>query len=245
MFTFNSMEFHMKELARRRLRREVDHLPDLSDATEGEYSKEPVILVTCGLEWEERHDIVDQRLCECLPGGRTTYRLTPQHFAWLHSRMSNAQAAHKSGQLDAERWEEMRRRFNRLQERAVTIFGKDTLQQALREFSPHAYKLPEASASNAPLLVPHVQASSFSEPRASSFKASPEHRLPLSCPHTEEELIEKARDFPNLVVCPAGDPPWWWVTKKNCATKCPGHPDCIRNLYWSEEWLTKIEEKKQ
>ncbi|MEG1565099.1 MAG: hypothetical protein RR365_15480, partial [Bacteroides sp.] len=217
------------------LRRAVDTLPDLSDAVEGEYSKEPVIFVTSALEWEERHDIVDERLLEALPGGRTTYRLTPQHFAWLHSRMSNAQAAYSAGRLGDEQWNEMRRRFNRLQERSVSLFGKDTLQQALRTFSPSTYKLPGASAPAKPLPAQH----------ADSSAATPvvERRLPSSCPHTEEELIRKAGEFPNLVVCPVGVPPWWWVAKTKCATNCPGHPDCIRNLYWSEEWLTKIEEK--
>lgn len=69
-------------------------------------------------------------------------KLSPDYFAWLRSRMIFAQAAHKAGKLPDSAWETLRERFNNLQEMAIEIFGKETLQQALRDFNPKSYTPP-------------------------------------------------------------------------------------------------------
>ncbi len=69
-------------------------------------------------------------------------KLSPDYFAWFRSRMVAAQAAHKAGKLSDKAWETLRERFNNLQEMAIEIFGKETLQQALRDFNPKSYTPP-------------------------------------------------------------------------------------------------------
>jgi hypothetical protein len=71
-------------------------------------------------------------------------QLTPDYFAWLRARMVSAQAAHKTGKLSNPAWETLRERFNSLQEMAIEEFGKEPLQQALREFNPKSYTPPLA-----------------------------------------------------------------------------------------------------
>jgi len=80
-------------------------------------------------------------------------RLDRDYFAWLRSRMISAQAAHQSGKLSDTAWETLRERFNSLQEIAIEIFGKQTLQQALREFNPKSYTPPMA-----PIADPAISA---------------------------------------------------------------------------------------
>jgi len=69
-------------------------------------------------------------------------RLTPEYFAWLHSRMVTVQAAHKAGKLLGEGWNTLRQRFNALQELAIREFGKESLLEVLRSFSPKSYSPP-------------------------------------------------------------------------------------------------------
>lgn len=76
--------------------------------------------------------------------GKTYRKLAPEYFAWLRTRMVSAQVAHQAGRLSDPAWQTMRERFNSLQEMAIEKFGKENLQQALREFNPKSYKPPLA-----------------------------------------------------------------------------------------------------
>jgi hypothetical protein len=80
-------------------------------------------------------------------------KLSPDYFAWFRSRMVLAQAAHKAGKLPDTAWETLRERFNSLQEIAIEIFDKETLQQALRDFNPKSYTPPMA-----PIADPAISA---------------------------------------------------------------------------------------
>lgn len=74
--------------------------------------------------------------------GVSLHRLKPYYFAWLRSRMISAQAAYKAGKLSDQAWDTLRERFNRLQEMAIEMFGKETLQQALCDFNSKSYAPP-------------------------------------------------------------------------------------------------------
>ena len=43
-------------------------------------------------------------------------KLDPEYFAWLRSRMLEVSAAHKAGRVSQAAFDELRRRFNELQE---------------------------------------------------------------------------------------------------------------------------------
>lgn len=75
-------------------------------------------------------------------GGKVFRRLSPEYFAWLRSRTVTARAAHKAGKLPEEAWNTLRQRFNALQELAIREFGKESLQEILRSFSPKNYRPP-------------------------------------------------------------------------------------------------------
>jgi len=70
-------------------------------------------------------------------------KLDPEYFAWLRSRMLEVKAAHKAGRVLQAAFDELRTRFNELQENAIALFGQQALQDALRghraaEYSPPA-----------------------------------------------------------------------------------------------------------
>ncbi len=59
-------------------------------------------------------------------------KLDPEYFAWLRSRMLEVKAAHKAGRVPQAAFDELRTRFNELQENAIALFGEKALQNALR-----------------------------------------------------------------------------------------------------------------
>ena len=59
-------------------------------------------------------------------------KLDPEYFAWLRSRMLEVSAAHKAGRVSQAAFDELRRRFNELQESAIALFGETALQDAIR-----------------------------------------------------------------------------------------------------------------
>ena len=69
-------------------------------------------------------------------------RLDPDYYTWFRHKMISAQASHQAGKLSNPTWETLRERFNSLQEMAIEMFGKETLQQALRDFNPKSYTPP-------------------------------------------------------------------------------------------------------
>jgi hypothetical protein len=75
--------------------------------------------------------------------GDVCYRkIDPPYFAWLRRRMETAKRAFDSGRLPKAKWDELRDRFNRLQEWAIGHYGKEALQTAIREFDPANYASP-------------------------------------------------------------------------------------------------------
>lgn len=80
-------------------------------------------------------------------------KIDPPYYAWLRRRMERAKRAFESGRLPGAKWEELRRRFNRLQEWAISYYGKETLQAAIRQFNPACYS-PPANREPEPYLFP-------------------------------------------------------------------------------------------
>ncbi len=95
--------------------------------------------------------------------------------------------------------------------------GRETLESAVKSFRPGNYRPPQT-----PMQTGRTQDRTL----------SPEG-LPASCPFDREFLEQAAREHPNIVPCPVTKPAWGWVEKRWCDSKCKGHPDCIRNLYWA------------
>lgn len=110
--------------------------------------QEPVPYVSTPLDIH----FADDRLPDVISiEGRIFRKLSPDYFAWLRSKMISAQAAHKAGKLSDTAWDTLRERFNSLQEMSIEMFGKETLQKALRDFNPKSY-LPPTPAKAEPVL---------------------------------------------------------------------------------------------
>lgn len=92
-------------------------------------------------------------------------KIDPPYFAWLRSRMETAKRAFESGRLPKSKWDELRGRFNRLQEWAIEHYGKETLQAAIREFDPANYA-PPINRQPEPFLFPRTGDWKFTEPVA-------------------------------------------------------------------------------
>jgi hypothetical protein len=82
-------------------------------------------------------------------------RLDPEYFAWLRSRVQALKSAQAAGRLSQEAFNEIRTRFNAIQEQAIAIFGEQTLREAVRGLDLDGYRppLPEAWE---PIKVPAV-----------------------------------------------------------------------------------------
>ncbi len=83
---------------------------------------------------------------DCEINGRCYRRLDPEYFAWLRSRMLEVKAAHKAGRVSQEAFDELRTRFNELQEIAIALFGEKALQEALRASGAADCRPPVADA---------------------------------------------------------------------------------------------------
>ena len=73
-------------------------------------------------------------------------KLDPAYFAWLRRRMLEVRAAHKAGRVSLEAFDELRTRFNGLQELAIAVFGEKALQEAIRASGVADYRPPVADA---------------------------------------------------------------------------------------------------
>ena len=94
------------------------------------------------------------------------YRKTdPLYFAWLRSRMETAKRTFESGRLPRAKWEELRGRFNRLQDWAIEHYGKEVLQTAMRKCDPASYA-PAVNRQPEPFLFPKTGDWRFTEPVA-------------------------------------------------------------------------------
>ena len=84
-------------------------------------------------------------------------RLDPEYYAWLRSRMVLARNAATAGQLDAAAFEDLRMRFNAVQEWAVEHFGEHRLLEAARSLRAAEYKPPIAEDDRPQMTMPLVQ----------------------------------------------------------------------------------------
>ena len=90
-------------------------------------------------------------------------RLDPEYFAWLRSRMVLANAAAVGGRIPVAAFDDVRARFNVIQEWAIEHLGEPLLLEAIRRLRPDTYAPPVAE--------PLSQATSSEE-------VIPEPRLP-------------------------------------------------------------------
>lgn len=75
--------------------------------------------------------------------GEVCYRrVDPEYFAWLRGRMESARRRLEAGGLSQNVWDELRARFNRLQEWAIDRYGQAALKAAIRAFDPACYRPP-------------------------------------------------------------------------------------------------------
>jgi hypothetical protein len=73
----------------------------------------------------------------------TAYRrLDPEYYAWLRSKMNMAKLAVLAGQLTQEAFDDLRGRFNRIHEWAITRLGEVTLRDAVRTLDARDYQPP-------------------------------------------------------------------------------------------------------
>lgn len=64
---------------------------------------------------------------DCQINDRCYRRLDPEYFAWLKLKMHGVKAAADAGRVPAEAFDEVRQRFNEVQNRAIEAFGERTL----------------------------------------------------------------------------------------------------------------------
>lgn len=69
-------------------------------------------------------------------------RVDPEYFAWFRRKMESAKRRFEAGRLPGAAWDKMRGLFNNLQEWAISHYGMECLQGAIREFDPAAYEPP-------------------------------------------------------------------------------------------------------
>jgi hypothetical protein len=79
---------------------------------------------------------------DCQINDRCYRRLDPEYFAWLKLRMHAVKDAVDAGRISKEAFEEVRARFNAMQEQAVAIFGAKTLLEAVRGLDLDGYRPP-------------------------------------------------------------------------------------------------------
>lgn len=79
---------------------------------------------------------------DCQINDRCYRRLDPEYFAWLKLRMHAVKDAVDAGRISKEAFEEVRARFNAMQEQAVAIFGVETLLEAVRGLDLDRYRPP-------------------------------------------------------------------------------------------------------
>ena len=123
-------------------------------------------------------------------------KIDPPYFAWLRSRMETAQRAFDSGLLPRDKWDELRGRFNRLQEWAIGHYGKETLQAAIREFDPDSYE-PPVNRQPEPFIFPKTGDWKFTEAvtQASVRKVDAIRDLAISLGWSEARLYRNQGRF--------------------------------------------------
>lgn len=75
----------------------------------------------------------------------TAYRrLDPDYYAWLRSKMTMARLASNAGRISREEYEDLRQRFNAMQEWAIRRYGEPMLLEAVRNLDTRTYQPPVA-----------------------------------------------------------------------------------------------------
>jgi hypothetical protein len=75
----------------------------------------------------------------------TAYRrLDPEYYAWLRSKMTIAKSAVTAGKLAASQFDDLRARFNAMQDWATVTFGEPRLIEAIRTLDARTYVPPIA-----------------------------------------------------------------------------------------------------
>ena len=121
---------------------ECEHSEQAPQPTENDSSAtEPDLFVSTDLETAQFEWAVTST-SDVEYNGKIYRRLDPEYFAWLRSRMLAAQSAFKTGKLPETTWENLKSRFNPLQEYAIQKFSKEPLQQTSRQFNPQDYQAP-------------------------------------------------------------------------------------------------------
>jgi hypothetical protein len=69
-------------------------------------------------------------------------RLDPEYYAWLRSKMTIAKSAVAAGKLSASQFENLRARFNAMQDWATVTFGEPLLLDAVRALDARKYAPP-------------------------------------------------------------------------------------------------------
>lgn len=79
--------------------------------------------------------------------GKCYRRLSPDYYAWLRAQMERARHQHDAGILPDTHYDTLRHRFNTMHDRAVVLFGEETLLQTVSTFSPMTYPVPSVRRS--------------------------------------------------------------------------------------------------
>lgn len=111
--------------------------------------------------------------------GKAYRRLTPEYYAWLRSRMTHAQGKHRRGLLPATVYDQLRERFNVMQDDAIQLFGEETLLAALESIDLQGYEPPSVQAASRLLaLLQDVQSAEIASPASSSGSGAARALLP-------------------------------------------------------------------
>ncbi len=139
---------------------------------------------------------------EVLVDGRLHRRLDPNYFAWLRHQMQLAKTACNCGKLSRVAFDELRNRFNAIQDQALEAFGESALLDAVERLDPKAYSAPgkstPAHAVNPPAKIPEAPV----EPR-------PPHAGPVASPMPSQAFEgHRVHSFPKeaLPGCPFNHP---------------------------------------
>lgn len=123
-------------------------------------------------------------------------RVDPPYFAWLRHKMVSAKQEFDAGRLSKTAWDELRGRFNRLQEWALEHYGKETLRSAIRTLDPAGY-CPPVNRQPKPFLFPATGDLKFTEPVAphAVAKVNAIREAAEACNWTEARLYQNRGRF--------------------------------------------------
>jgi hypothetical protein len=79
---------------------------------------------------------------DCQINDRCYRRIDPDYFAWLRLRVHAVKNAVDADRVSKDSFDELRLRFNAMQEQAIAIFGPETLLDAIRRLDLDGYRPP-------------------------------------------------------------------------------------------------------